>query len=311
MVKLKSEVHHWWPRCVSALWAAADGTTGWIKPDGTCKRLPPHHLGKIRDGHHVKLGDRGASTHWDSSFEDEFDAADSHFPAVVSWLDGLDRRVTTYPRFRDRFVSQPAGDEELRRLTECVVSLAVRSPMNREASVAAAEHIRGPLKNPERERLIAMNMRNSQRLAADSIGASAKFAVLFSRGREFVFGDGFFHNVTAVVNRPQSPTIVAPITPHITVIVTRPIAYMVEPRLSTIVLNEAEVDICNHAVQVYARNALYFRNDRPIVDEAFARAEHLQYADPDNPVSELVRSIPGIPPRDSSLDFLFDTRRRK
>jgi hypothetical protein len=311
MAKLKSELHHWWPRSLSSRWAAEDNKTGWIKPDGTCKRLPPHHLGVILDGHHIRFGDRGESTLWDTSFEDEFDKADSHFPAVVAWLERLDRRPTSSTRIRDRFVSQPARDEELRQLTECVVSLAVRSPMNREASVAAAEHIRGPLKNPERERLIAANMRNSQRVVADSIGASAKFAVLFSGAKEFIFGDGFFHNVTAAVNRPLAPTIVAPITPEITVIVARPIEYMVEPRLSTIVLYDAEVDVCNSAVQVYARNALYFRNDRPPVGEAFARAEHLRYAHPDNPMDELVRSIPGIPPRDSSLDFLFNVQRRK
>lgn len=311
MAKLKSELHHWWPRCVSSHWAADDGTTGWIKPDGTCRRVPPRHLGVLRNAHHIKLGDPGVSTPWDSSFEDEFDAADSRFPEVVSWLEELQRRVTPRPRFPDRLLSQPATDDQLRLLTECVVSLAVRSPMNREASVAAAEHLRGSLKKPERGALIAMNMRNSQRLIADSIGASAKFAVLYSQVREFIFGDGFFHNVTAVVNRPLAPTIVAPITPNIAVIVTRPTAYMVEPRLSTLVLNDGEVEVCNHAVQVYARNALFFRNDRPFIDAAFARAEHLRYAHPDNPISELVRNIPGIPPRDTSLDFLFDARSRE
>ncbi len=308
MVKLKSERHHWWPRCVSARWAAEDGTTGWIKPDGSCKRVPPHHLGVIRDGHHIKIGEPGASTHWDASFEDEFDRADGHFPAVIAWLESLERRFISHPLSRERFVPQAATDEKLRLLTECVVSLAVRSPMNREASVATAEHLRGPLKKTERETLITMNMRNSQRLAADSIGASAKFAVLFSEGREFIFGDGFFHNVTAIVNRPQFPTIAAPITPNICVVVTRPLSYMVAPRLSTIVLDEQEVDVCNDAVQVYARNALFFRNDEPFIDDAFARAQHLKYAHPDNPMSRLVRSIPGIPPRETSLDFLFDPR---
>lgn len=306
MAQLKSEVHHWWPRCVSSHWAAEDGTTGWIKPDGTCRRVPPHHLGLLRNAHHVQLGDRGVSTPWDSSFEDEFDKADTHFPVVISWLQGLDRQLTSHQRFRDRFVSQSTGDDELRRLTECVVSLAVRSPMNREASVAFAESLRGPLEKRERDALIGMNMRNSQRVVADSIGANAKFAVLFSHRKEFIFGDGFFHNVTAAVNRPLAPTIAAPITPHMSVVVTRPVAYMVEPRLSTIVLNEAEVDVCNQAIQVYARTALYFRNDRPVITNAFARAEHLHYTHPDNPMDELVRSIPGIPPRDSSFDFLFD-----
>jgi hypothetical protein len=309
MAKLKSALHHWWPRCVSSHWAGDDAKTGWIKPDGTCRRVPPRHLGVLRNAHHIKLGERGNSTVWDRSFEDQFDVADSHFPSVISWLKSLPRHFTTGPRLQDRFLSQPAGDDQLQRLTECIVSLAVRSPMNREASVALAEKFRGPLENPERDSLIGANMRNSQRLASDSIGSNAKFAVLFSGGKEFIFGDGFFHNVTAVVDRPQFPTIVAPVTPNISVIVTRPMAYMVAPRLSTIVLSDDEVDVCNHAVQVYARNALYFRNDQPLIDVAFAQAEHLQYSHPDNPISQLVRSIPGIPPRDTSLDFLFGAKR--
>ncbi|HEX7706455.1 MAG TPA: hypothetical protein VF701_08365 [Thermoanaerobaculia bacterium] len=178
--------------------------------------------------------------------------------------------------------------------------------MNREASVALAERYRGPLPNRERESLIGGNMRNAQRLAADSIGCSAKFAALFSEGKEFIFGDGFFHNLTAVVSRPQSPKIVAPITPDISVVITRPFAYMTEPRFSAAFLSDENVDDCNQAIQVYARRALFFRNERPAVDEAFARSEHLQYSHPDNPMDLLVRSMPGIPARDTSHDWLFD-----
>ena len=213
MPKLKSERHHWWPRCVSARWAADDGTTGWIKPDGSCIRVPPKELGLIGNAHHIKLGRHpGDATGWDSSFEREFDAADSNFPSVISWLESLKHEFMPHRELRNRFLSQSAADDQLRLLTECVVSLAVRSPMNREASVALAERLRGPIPNPQRNTLIGANMRHSQRLIADSIGANGKFAVLFSHGREFIFGDGFFHNVKAVVNPPIGPKILAPIT---------------------------------------------------------------------------------------------------
>src|SRR5216117_1802369 len=195
MPKLKSERHHWWPRCVSGRWAAEDGTTGWIKPDGSCIRVPPKELGLIGNAHHIKLGRHpGDSTDWDTSFEDEFDAADCNFPAVISWLESLKHEFMLHRELRERFLAQSASDDQLRLLTECVVSLAVRSPMNREASVSLAEHLRGPIPNPKRNALIGANMRRSQRLIADSIGANGKFAVLFSLGTEFIFGDGFFHN---------------------------------------------------------------------------------------------------------------------
>jgi hypothetical protein len=92
MVKLKSEKHHWWPKCVSQFWAAADGKTGWAKPDGSIIRVPPAKLAMIGNGHHVKLDPNGGSTPWDSSFEADFDKADNAFPRVISWIPGVSCR---------------------------------------------------------------------------------------------------------------------------------------------------------------------------------------------------------------------------
>jgi hypothetical protein len=304
MSNLKSERHHWWPECVSSHWAAKDGTTGWIKPDGTSIRVPPKNLGLIGNGHHIKLSRHpGDSTHWDTSFEREFDAADSNFPKIISWLSSLNCDYKPSQKLRDRFLEQLPDDDVLRKLTECVVSLAVRGPMTRKASVSLADRLRGSIPKKEREALIGLNMRNSQRTISDSIGSNAKFAVLFSQGKEFIFGDGFFHNLTAVT--PMVPKILAPITPNLSVIVTRPASFTVLPRLSTIVLTEDEVNQCNHAVQVYSCQAIYFRNHQPDVVEAFTCNEHRKYTDPDNPIDNLLCSIPGIPPRDRSLDFLI------
>lgn len=275
-----------------------------MKPDGSCIRVPPHQLGVIRDAHHITFGDGvGDSTAWDCSFEDEFDDADTHFPAVIAWLESLERHSLPQQPLRGRFISQPATDDQLRILTESVVSLAVRSPMNREVSVAPAKRLPGPLRNPERNALIGSNMRQSQRLIVDTIGADAKFAVLFSPGREFLFGDGFFHNVTAVVNRPHAPKILAPITPNLSVIITRPMSYLVQPRLTTVVLNDAEVGLCNDAVQVYARRALYFRSERPAIQDVFACDKHLRYSHRDNPIDMLLQSLPGMPSRDWPFGF--------
>ncbi len=306
MAKLKSAGHHWWPECVSTRWAADDGCVGWIKPDGNCIRIRPSGLGVIGNAHHIKLGRvPGDPTVWDSSFEKEFDEADSNFPALISWLQSLAHKFVHDQDLRNRFLAVAAADDRLRVLTECVVSLAVRSPMNREASVAVAERFRGSIPIPERNALIGLNMRQSQRVVTDTIGSRGKFAVLFTRGREFIFGDGFFHNVTAVVNPPLSPKILAPITPNISVVVFRPSRFTVEPKLSTLVLSDEEVDRCNHAVQVYSRNALYFRSNQPDLVEAFTCSKHLEYTSPDNPIDNLLCSIPGVPPRDQTFDFLL------
>jgi hypothetical protein len=296
MVQLKSERHHWWPKCVSKLWAAADGTAGWVRPDGSIRRVPPSRLGMIGNGHHIKLDPGGGSTPWDASFEDEFDRADTHFPRVISWLDSL-QRFQVAGTIQDRYQSQTADDDLLVALTECVVSLAVRSPRNREASVAVAESLQGPLSEFDRNSVMGLNMRRSQRLVSDSIKSNGKFAAVFTSTREFIFGDGFFHNVTAPSIAPYHPQIVAPITPNLTVIVTRPMRYRSEPRLFTMVLSSEEVDIFNEAVQVYSRRSLFFRNDRPHIHDSFKRGDHMEYAPGGNPLSPFIQGLPGTLPR--------------
>jgi len=158
MAKLKSERHHWWPVCVSRHWAGDDGKTGWLKPDGSTVRIPPARLGVIGNGHHIKLGRNDEDTVWDQSFERVFDKADDAFPELIRWLEELERKpVREVRELRQRFIPQPCTDDELARMTECAVSLAVRGPMNREASVALAEDLRGPLPTPERNALILKN----------------------------------------------------------------------------------------------------------------------------------------------------------
>lgn len=249
----------------------------------------------IGNGHHIKLGRApGLPTGLDESFEDDFDIADSNFPSVIAWLNGLTRQAIEGADLRPRFLPQEASDAQLRALTECVVSLAVRGPMNREACVSSAERFRGPLSSSERNTIIGLNMRQSQRLIADSIGCHAKFAVLFSTEKEFIYGDGFFHNLKAVVTTPHAPKILAPITPSVSVIVNRPTIFNVEPRLVTLVLSGDEVERCNHAIQVYSSDALYYRNDRPLPDQAFKCGTHLQYSSATNPIDTLLNALLAI-----------------
>lgn len=306
MKKLKSERHHWWPECVSRHWAAEDGKTGWLKPDGSFVRIPPARLGVIGNGHHIKMGTGGEPSAWDESFERVFDKADTGFPGLITWLEGLDHRpVRDVADLRHRFVAQQCNDDKLVMMTECAVSLAVRGPRNREASVAVADHLRGHIDSAERNALIGINMRNSQRMIADSIGARGKFVAVYSEEKEFIFGDGFFHNVANSQMAPHSPKLFVPITPRICILVCRPSKYMVEPKLSTLVLEEHEVDLCNQAVQVYSKNAIYFRSQQPVLHENFRRTTHMHYQDHRNLIDNIIHSIPGVPARASSLDHLF------
>jgi hypothetical protein len=308
MGKLKSERHHWWPECVSARWVNADGGTHWIRPDGATTCTTPNNFGVIGNGHFIKMGDDPAeSTPWDENFEREFQHADESFPALIDWMDRLERVGPPFERpVSERVTRVVATDEQFATLLQCIVSLVVRSPKHREGAAALAEDFRHPLEQRERNRLIGANMRRSQRNAVKALGARGKAMIIFSPESEFIFGDGFYNNLSAPVQHLYNPKMLVPITPWMSVLYTRPMSYRPEPRLVTLVATANETQDLNYAVQVYARNAIFYRSERPEITDAFAQGRHLVFRDYRNSVEQLIHSIPGVPPRDTSLDWLSD-----
>lgn len=304
MGKLKSERHHWWPECVSQHWADQDGGVHWLRPSGETIRSTPNNFGLIGNGHHIKLsGDPCAPSPWDESFEAKFQTADGNFPKVIAWLDELPRTTAALEQpIAARMISLGPTDGQWSQLIECVVSLAVRSPMHRDGAVRAVEQFRGAIGSKERNSLIGLNIRHSLPTALKQIGGRGKAMVVFSPAREFIFGDGFFNNLTPPVDRLISPKLFVPLTPRMGVLFVRPSRYLVEPRLVTLVVSDQEAEKLNRAVQVYAKDSIYYRTECPVITDDFSQAKHLVFANHCNPIDELIREIPGIPSRDK-CDF--------
>jgi hypothetical protein len=293
--KTKSEKHHWWPECVSQHWKNANGKVHWLQPDGKVIAAPPKKF-----GHYIKLSrNAGETTPWDQNFEPFFDDADGGFPSVISWLQSLKREdVTEAKTLTDRFIPQNSSDEQIAQLVESIVSLAVRSPMQRQTAVAVAEAVRGGNRLHERERntLITLNMRDSQQRAVSQIGTRGKFVVLYSPEREFIFGDGFFHNIRSPVQPYQlnSYKMLVPITPEICVLYVNPRQYNPEPRLFTFVTTPEIVDALNDVVQIYSCNSVFYRSEKPKIIPDYAERAHKGFADSRNPVDTLIAAIPGV-----------------
>lgn len=288
---------------MSRYWVDDQGCVNWLLPNGDVRRAPPKNFGVIRNGHLIQLSQNtGEETVWDAEFESEFQRADDAFPDLIDWLHSLDRPHRAPDDFGARFCEHKVPDAQLATITECLVSLAIRSPMNRAAAVSLAEKMRGALPDRERNALIGANMRGTQRRVVNAIGAQAKFAVMFSPARELIFGDGFFHNIRSPANAVLSPQILAPLTPTVAVALTRPTMFTSDPPLVTTVLSSADTEALNDAVQVYACEALFFRSEAPVIRDDFRRRKHLEYSDPDNPIDGFLRMLPGIPPRDRTLD---------
>jgi len=308
MVKKLSERHHWWPECVSQHWADADGVVHRLSPDGEVRSAPPKNFGVIGNGHLIKLS-------YDPEFEDvrfenferEFQRADDRFPGVLRWLDDLDRKGPPFEAsIEERMLTQQVTDIQFSDLIECIVSLAVRSPRHREQAVALAERFRGPLPERERNVLIGVNMRHSLRSAVQSISGRGKIAVLYSAEKEFIFGDGFFHNIIAPVQHVTHAKLCVPLTPWLAILFARPSSFRIEPRLVTIAVGPDEADAINHSVRVYSRNQLFYRSERPEIDDVFLRRDHCEYSDDRNPIDSLIYRLPGISPRHRTYDFFRD-----
>jgi len=297
--KTKSEKHHWWPNCVSQHWKNLDGKVNWLKPDGTVVSAPPKKFGSIGNGHYIKLArNAGETTPWDQNFEPFFDDADSGFPSVILWLQSLERKdLPETETLTDRFVSQDSTDEQIIQLVESIVSLAVRSPMQRQTGASVAEAVRGGDRLTERERntLITLNMRDSQRTAVSQIGTRGKFVVLYSPEREFIFGDGFFHNIRSPVQPYQlnSLKMLVPVTPEICVLYVNPRQYNPEPRLFTFVITAEEARVLNEVVQIYSRDSIFYRSEKPEIIPDYAEGAHKAFSDSKNPVDKLIAAIPG------------------
>ncbi len=300
---LKTELHHWWPQCVSAYWNDAKGAVSWMKTNGEVIRAPGKRFGAISNGHYLKANLNGEPSVWDHSFEGVFGQADSSFPELINWLLGLEcEHVPLRKDIREGFLPQNVDEKTLSMLVECLVSLVVRNPKFREGGVSVAEHLRGPLSEAERNGLISANIMHCQRRIVDSFGTDGKFAVLFTRDSEFHFGDGFYHNLTSMTQNGFGARMVVPITPNVCVFFCRPNRYRTEPRLVTLMLERHEVDFFNKTIQVYARNMLFYRNEAPELMDYYRVGEHRVYSHPD-PMNHWVQALSGVEPSRLLIDF--------
>lgn len=310
--KTKSERHHWWPECVSIHWADEKGGVHWLLPSGEVKRARPKSFGVIGNGHFIKLGNRPSEiTPWDQNFETVFQKADDQFPAVIDWLKALnfEHRFDQTPR--QRFIAQPSSQEAFGQMVESLTSLAIRSPMTREACVSLAERLRGPLPEWERNRLITTNMRDMHNRAIRIFGTRGKATVIWSPDRELIYGDGFFHNLTSPSGLPTSPEMLVPITPCLAVLYAIPTKYMDEPRLSTFVVDANEAERLNHVVQIYSHDKLFYRSECPKITEEYRADEHRRFSSPGHIIDQMIHDMPGVPDRETSFDFLSQFRLRR
>lgn len=293
---IKSAKHHWWPETLSSYWADEEGGVTRIRPDETSIKSNPKRFGLIKDGHTNRMSNvPGEESVWDSSFEKDFDQADGSFHRVLKWLNNLDRCSPPFEAsLTNRFVATPVSQTNFEELLVCASSLIVRSPKFRQ--VAGAYSIHHGIHGDERsiKRVMLGNMRNALENLIKGFGGSGKAVAIFSPERELIFGDGFFTNVMPPAEYTHRPKAIIPLTPSLAVLIQRPGLHTINPNIYSLVVNRLEADELNRIVQIYAKEEIFYRSERPSIVPEYSRAEHLKFADDRNFADKLCYSVPGV-----------------
>lgn len=276
---------------MSQFWTNEKGFISRVDTSGNLSQSLPKNTGRISDGHNIRLD---GST-WDTTFEQHFDRPDSQFPSVIKWLSLM---AENHPKSGSNQAdgihhAQVCGEPELRSLSECIISLVIRSPKYRNSVMQSAEAFRSNIPKEERKPLIAANLYQASSFISGDTLFDGKFVLLLSDTIEFIFGDGFYNNLSFNTQCMVNGRILLPLTPHLAILWTLPMECVQEPRFCTRIADKDLVNLVNESVQIYSKECLFFRDEQPVLSDYFQKREHLIYAEGD-PIRRLVGDIPGV-----------------
>lgn len=273
-------------------WLDGDGAVSRLDPHGRTERLTPAGAATIAGGHNVEIGGMALTT----SFEEMFDRPDGKFPEMVAWLQSLahshQERIEDDSK-QPACVPHPSNQNELALLHECMLSLAVRSPMFRSRILMGIARFNRHSTKKQYKQLVALNLRNSYHEMLQRTLGHGKFMVLVAKSNEFIFGDGFYSNIYPHSSLHPPVRMLIPLTPDLAVLYEMPMACLVEPRIVTRLADSELISLVNDTVQIYSKDWLFYRTQPPELREYFRRREHCTIEGHD-PVWHLAAQIPGI-----------------
>jgi len=248
-----------------------------LRPSGEVRRAPPGAYGAITNAHRIKMGGP-----WDSSFESIFNEPDSQMADFIGWLSSLQTPPAGHDRaIVDRIAAQFLPPERLGQIARITASLLARSPRVRNEIRITTEYYRrrSGLKDPKASKtLIAANQSGLYDAYFHYMQSGGRWSILFTDGKEFIAGDGFFHNFPARQDGLNSGRkLVVPIIPTAAIVYLSPTNYPAEPKLVTLSLHAEEVSELNYTTQVYAKDFIFYRAQRPELFEDFKVGNYLKF----------------------------------
>lgn len=271
--EIKTALHHWWPRGLSQFWEDSGGGVTAVNPDGTERRSSPDQFGAITNAHAVKLDGP-----WSFSFETAFDKIDNRIPSLIRELLAFEAPAEECNQQRTNFKSHDAPDDFLEVIGALMASLITRCPRNRSSIAKTTEYYqsRFGFTDPKADKnLINLNLRSS----IEYIGKhfkNGKIILAFSDDKEFIFGDGFYTNMTTESCIGHKKTVI-PVTPVMALFFSKPTQYFTYPKLFTCKLDRYYVELINDLTKVYSGKNIFYRSQKPEIGDEFSQGKFLQY----------------------------------
>jgi hypothetical protein len=282
----RGEKHHWWPKGISKFWENENGKIHRIEPTGKVVLSNPKEFAHISNGHNF-LYDKPSS--WEETIEHYFDTPDQNMGNVIQDLKGF--REWNYFEKRYIYAVQEEDGDNIDLLRECILSLIVRSPMYRNTLNNLVLGFRGELEKSESKLLIASNLGTAYRELINNSKGCGRLAVLFSDDAEFIYGDGIYSNISTSLHYLTDLRVVIPLTPNIAVVWSNPMSHSAKPHIMATSVDALTVSMINDATQVYSKDYLFYRSEKPKIIETFALQEHRVFAERKNSLFEFVNSL--------------------
>jgi len=243
--------------------------------------------GAINDGHNY-IHEKGEKSHYDFEFESAF-CIDGSFNSLIEKIE----LCVSNNRGDDFAAINDFDPEDLDTILKYIASLVIRSPHYREQAASIME-LTPSIKrdNADKKNLIALNLSGKYEILVEALKGTGKFVFFYTDSNDFIFGDGFYQNISLNPISQISYRILVPLTPSIAILYIKPHSYNPEPRLFVKKANNEIVKLVNDMVEIYSKDFLFFVGDQPGTSNWFDDHNHY-YADYEE-VDDLFASVPGV-----------------
>ncbi len=300
--------HHWWPVALQSHWNDHNGDVWWIEPDDKVDKVRSANrkLGLKFYGHTIFRG-----TNFVNNFESEFDI-DNKIHGILKSLKSMKPRGTNFSDFVDliRKLFKQKGKKDLRNICRfydldenlhrdlllLMMSLLIRSPASRSRYEAYPSLIG----LPPNEDVGKMNMlqayQSAKRICLSGSLSNRYFVIIRAGFKNFICGDGTLDWISGSIdiNRLNGKALI-PLTPRICIYFCTPMVMRSSPNCAVFTAPPWMVDWINDITQIYSKEQLFYRYQRPKLTEAFKRRQHLTHSQQSDYLIDMLDELAGIP----------------